>query len=343
MNTLFRFASFLLALAFIGFVGCKDSGHSLGDSRDHDAGGGDTSVSAGGSTWSHGASSSSAISGSTGNGGSFLDAAGGGGSGAGSLSSGTAGSSSSSINGGTGGGSAGRGGTSAASDAGASDTATGTCGYRGDSCASRPCCGPLVCMNFTNPPSCYESSPPPPDAGRDTRVNGDTQCPACPPMKCSYGSPKDSNGCTLCECNPGPDGGADTAPRTDADLSTPCPSQIPSNGSSCVGQSVCNYEDCPGTGHTQATCRSDKWVVANGACGTVTCQGTYVSGRTCASGKVCHASVGGALLVDCIDNPCGSGLVSAACLGSMAGCTVIFSTDSGLTIYCNSCPDTTCA
>lgn len=345
MNTLLRFSSLLLALAFIGFVGCKDSGHSLGDSRDHDAGLGDTPVSTGGSTWSYGPSSSSSAGGA-GSGGSSIDSAGSGGrSGVGGSLSSAAGNTgnSSAINGGSSGGSTGQGGSSAASDAGAnSDTATKTCGDRGDSCANRPCCGPLVCMNFTSPPSCYESMPPLPDAGRDMRANGDTQCPACPPMKCAYGSPVDSNGCTLCQCNPAPDGGADTTPRTDADLSTPCPSTPPSNGSPCLGQGVCNYEDCPGAGHTKAMCRSDKWVVNNGACGTVICLGVS-TGKTCLSGQVCIIHAGGALLVDCIDNPCGSGLVSPDCSPTTQGCTAIFETSSGLTFYCNTCPSGTCA
>jgi hypothetical protein len=36
-------------------------------------------------------------------------------------------------------------------------------------------------------------------------------CPVCPPMRCTYGSPVDGNGCTVCECNPAPDGAMDVA------------------------------------------------------------------------------------------------------------------------------------
>ncbi len=325
--------SWLLALVLAGLAGCKDSGHSLGDSRDLDARAGDAPVASGGST----GASTFTQAGHSGNSG---------------VSSGGAGGNPGGGSSGVGGASGAGGGASVAKDAGiSSEAGTGACGYRGDSCATRPCCGSLVCMNSTNPPSCYESMPPPRDAGvSDTRESGDSKCPACPLMKCTYGSPVGSDGCTLCECNPAPDGGFDTAPRCpsegclDADLSTPCPASPPTQGSSCLGQTVCNYEDCPGSGHTQAMCRSDKWVVVNGACGTVICLGANLVGRTCPVNKVCLVRAGGALLVDCIDNPCGSGLLSADCSTMTTGCTPLLSTSSGVTFYCETtCPNGICA
>jgi hypothetical protein len=84
-------------------------------------------------------------------------------------------------------------------------------------------------------------------------------------------------------------------------------------------------------------------VVVNGACGTVTCLGAGAAGGTCPANKVCMIHAGGALLVDCIDNPCGSGLVSADCSTVTTGCTPLLSTSSGLTFYCNTCPSGTCA
>lgn len=333
MNAASRSLSWLFALALVSLVGCKDSGHPLGDTRDLDAGRGDAPLAAGG----NGGMSSQSQAGFSGHSG---------------LSSSTPASSAGNSGGSSGGASSssgGQGGASTAKDAGA-NSEVGACGYRDDPCTSRPCCAPLVCTNLGGPMTCHEASRPPPDAALslDTHVSSDGKCPTCPPMKCSYGSPVGSDGCTLCECNPAPDGGPDTARCPaggclDADLSTPCPASPPSNGSACLGQSVCNYEDCPGTGHTQATCRSDKWVIANGACGTVTCLGAGVSGRTCPANKVCLVRAGGALSVECIDNPCGSGLLSADCSTTTTGCTPILSTSSGVTFTCNTCPSGTCA
>jgi hypothetical protein len=47
-------------------------------------------------------------------------------------------------------------------------------------------------------------------ASQDATTAIDTSaCPSCPPMRCAYGSPVDGNGCTVCTCNPAPDGGVD--------------------------------------------------------------------------------------------------------------------------------------
>ena len=315
-----RRISHLVALALV--AGCADSGHSLGNTRVPDAGDAGEAVSTGGAT---------------GTGGSHTPTGGSGG-------------------GGVAGSAGGRGGTSVAEDAGTlGDVVTG-CGMRGESCASRACCSPLVCLSLSNPPSCYESYPPQTDSGgagndvaavRDAAVAiDDAGCPVCPFMKCAYGSPIDDNGCRMCTCNPNPDGGEDAAcpPEGCPDTyNTPCPSAPPADGSACLGQSVCNYEDCPGTGHTQASCRSGTWTVDTGACGTVLCLAGS-TGATCATGQVCLVHAGGALLVDCIDNPCEPGLVSADCSTLTLGCTPILSITNGLTYYCDTCPaGQTCA
>ena len=64
------------------------------------------------------------------------------------------------------------------------------------------------------------------DAGvfHDANVAIDgSACPVCPPMKCAYGSPVDSNGCTVCTCNPAPDGGVDVPIGSPCALPEGCP------------------------------------------------------------------------------------------------------------------------
>jgi hypothetical protein len=350
-NVSSRLLAFLMTLSLMSLVAsCGDSGHSLGNS-----------TGAGGTPGNGGTSGTTSTGGAIGSGGAGTHASGGATSATGGTTTGTAGhggapgtggSATGGASGGAAGGSSGgQGGTSTSNDAGSSDgDAGGTCGNVGDSCATRSCCGPLLCLSSTNPPSCFESIRPPADGGPiDGPLVLDTGCPVCPTMKCAYGSPVDDKGCTLCQCNPPPDGGGDTPnvcplPEgcTDADPGTPCPSTPPPDGSTCTGQTVCSYESCPGTGHTQASCRSGKWAVSTGACGEVACLGVS-TGTTCASGQVCLVKAGGALLVSCIDNPCAPGLVSADCSTVTAGCTPIFSTTGGLTYYCNTCPTGTCA
>jgi hypothetical protein len=77
--------------------------------------------------------------------------------------------------------------------------------------------------------------------------------------------------------------------------------------------------------------------VETGACGQVSCQGTYATGLTCPSGQVCLAQIGGARLISCIANACGSGPASPDCTTFTAGCTPLFSLSSGVTYYCNTC------
>jgi hypothetical protein len=62
------------------------------------------------------------------------------------------------------------------------------------------------------------------DAGspHDTALDA-FACPACPAMKCTYGSPVDGNGCTVCTCNPAPDGGADVPIGSLCSLPEGCP------------------------------------------------------------------------------------------------------------------------
>jgi hypothetical protein len=142
-----------------------------------------------------------------------------------------------------------------------------------------------------------------------------------------------------------PDAAKDVA-TADGSVSPPCPQAAPASGSACIaGQSACFYEDCSNGGRTQATCTAGQWAIETGACGTVSCQGVSVSGsgRTCASGQVCLVHAGGALLVSCIANECGTGPASPDCSTFTTQCTPYFSITSGITYYCNSCADPPCA
>jgi hypothetical protein len=345
MNIFHRLSSSLLTFACLGLLAsCSDSGHVLGNSRDPDAGTSGGSVQTGGAPGSGGATSpaggalgsggSTEFGGSTGSvGGSAVSGGSTGSVGGSTVSGGSTGSVGGSTvsggstgSGGATGGAGGRGGMSALNDAGAAGGADagGTCGLRGESCATRPCCGSLVCLSSSNPPSCYESYPPPVDGGSTA-----------------------NDAVTSRDSNPGRDGGLDTSAGVDAavtvDAGTACPSTPPAAGDACVGQTSCFYDVCPSTGRTQATCTAGKWVVETGACGVVTCLGSYVSGRTCASGQVCLVHAGGALLIDCISNACGTGPASPDCTDFSTGCTPIFNTSSGVTYYCNTCPSGTCA
>jgi hypothetical protein len=67
-------------------------------------------------------------------------------------------------------------------------------------------------------------------AGSDVAASHDANmvidlpaCPFCPAMKCTYGSPVDGNGCTVCTCNPAPDGGIDVPNGSICALPEGCP------------------------------------------------------------------------------------------------------------------------
>ncbi len=49
---------------------------------------------------------------------------------------------------------------------------TTTCALRGEACAARSCCVPLICSNATGVPTCLESYPPPADSGAEAGSTG---------------------------------------------------------------------------------------------------------------------------------------------------------------------------
>jgi hypothetical protein len=68
-------------------------------------------------------------------------------------------------------------------------------------------------------------------ASHDASMAIDTPaCPVCPAMKCTYGSPVDGNGCTVCTCNPAPDGSVDVPIGSLCALPEGCPDVVSDTG-----------------------------------------------------------------------------------------------------------------
>jgi len=117
-----------------------------------------------------------------------------------------------------------------------------------------------------------------------------------------------------------------------------CPAASPAAGAICSGAPTCFYEDCAGSGRRVARCVNGAWSVETGPCTGVVCQS-----QICQPGELCVIRAGGALLVECAQNACGTGAVSCGCLQSCSGtCTVGGSLASGVTIQCNTCPSGLC-
>jgi hypothetical protein len=117
-----------------------------------------------------------------------------------------------------------------------------------------------------------------------------------------------------------------------------CPTAAPTSGTACSGTAQCFYEDCSAAGRTVASCAGGTWTVETGPCTNVFCQS-----MTCAPGQICMMVGGGALLISCADNSCGTSAVSCGCLQSCAGsCSIYGSLQSGVTISCNTCGSNLC-
>ena len=129
---------------------------------------------------------------------------------------------------------------------------------------------------------------------------------------------------------------------------TACPAVAPQPGGSCAPGLSCYYEDCPGAGRTIASCVSGssampRWSITTGACMTVSCMNA--PGMTCPAGQVCLVRTSGVgTFAECVTNTCGTSPLLCGCLQSCSdGCFVVGSAQAGFTIYCNQCPQATCA
>jgi hypothetical protein len=118
-----------------------------------------------------------------------------------------------------------------------------------------------------------------------------------------------------------------------------CPTEPPASGAACSGTGNCFYENCAAAGRTVASCTGNAWSVETGPCTNVFCQS-----MTCGPGQVCMMLGGGALLISCVENSCGTAAITCGCLQSCAGsCVVSGSAHDGVTINCNTCPSNQCA
>lgn len=79
----------------------------------------------------------------------------------------------------------------------------------------------------------------------------------------------------------------------------------------------------------RASCGGSAWTLVTSAC-PVPCEGA-----TCGDDQLCRVLEGGALITDCVDDPCdGAPLASCACslCPDPAGCTI-----EGFTVRCDNC------
>jgi hypothetical protein len=120
---------------------------------------------------------------------------------------------------------------------------------------------------------------------------------------------------------------------------THCPQSPPTDGTTCrANNTVCTYQDCAGTGRTEAACDSyGLWKVQTMSCDAVKCAGGGITSNTliCDPGQICvrTTSGGGAYYItpSCVANTCSPAPLSLACLGLDSTCYVT----SDNTVSCN--------
>lgn len=120
------------------------------------------------------------------------------------------------------------------------------------------------------------------------------------------------------------------------DAAEPCPTEPPTDGTSCSGTFSCLWERCPEAGVVSATCSSGRYTVTTSACEDHDCRGV----TTCGAEAICVERQGGALLVECAPNPCGDGPITASC--ACAACDGFPCTANGRGVLCNTCTSGIC-
>ena len=171
-----------------------------------------------------------------------------------------------------------------------------------------------------------------------------TSCsPDAPCRSGECGGPCPSGAPTACgrECCPGR---CDATGLACGAPSLECPDSPPADGERCadIGYSFegarCDYLRCEGEGFVMARCdgEAETWSVTATACADVEC-----GGMTCDGAQICVERVGGALLTECAESPCGEGPLYAHCMCELcpdgAGCSVL-----GRAVSCNTCTDSPC-
>lgn len=119
------------------------------------------------------------------------------------------------------------------------------------------------------------------------------------------------------------------------DAPEPCPADPPADGAPCTGSFSCLWERCPDGGVFAASCTAGAYDVTETPCGPHGCRDS-----TCSAEQICVERQGGALLVDCADNPCGDGPITASC--ACAACDGFPCTVSGRGVVCNTCTSGVC-
>lgn len=119
------------------------------------------------------------------------------------------------------------------------------------------------------------------------------------------------------------------------DAPEPCPVDPPVDGASCAGSFRCVWDRCPDDAVHAATCAGGSYSVTETPCGPHSCRDT-----TCSAEEICVERIGGALFVDCVDNPCGDGPITASC--ACVACDGSPCTLSGRGVSCNRCSSDIC-
>jgi hypothetical protein len=119
-------------------------------------------------------------------------------------------------------------------------------------------------------------------------------------------------------CAPMPDSGA-------ADTFVPpppCPETAPGDGESCESEGQrCTYILCPES-VTRAECERSGWLITSLPCDDYECDLSNPGAATCTGDQLCVSRMGGAFVLECADNPCGTGPVVDEC-----ACTVCSTMD----------------
>jgi hypothetical protein len=114
----------------------------------------------------------------------------------------------------------------------------------------------------------------------------------------------------------------------------PCPTEPPATDDGCEnpGQ-LCAYQQCDGEGLIEARCGREVWSVSTSTCETTVC-GNY----QCDAGQLCLEIQSGALMIECVENPCGTGPLDCACACGGMDCTIESATKVTCRSGCTDCP-----
>jgi hypothetical protein len=117
-----------------------------------------------------------------------------------------------------------------------------------------------------------------------------------------------------------------------------CPAARPGDGDDCsgCGPGSCTYLECSGAGKVVATCTdSETWQLDITPCAPFDC-----GGAQCAPGQICLEKAGGALLIECVDDPCAGQPLTCACGADV--CPGACQGFSDTTLHCNTCTSGVC-